>query len=122
MKLTKNFNSYEFDCESGELVPQKYFCHKLLLASTLQVIRTKVGNPIIINSAFRTIRHNKKVGGSINSYHLKCMAVDIYAKNTTLVELYNIIDYLQTKGLIVKGFLKMYKTHIHLDVRGRIVR
>ncbi len=31
MKLTKNFNDYEFDCKDGTIVPQKFFFNKLLL-------------------------------------------------------------------------------------------
>ena len=43
----------------------------------LEVLREKVGQPIIINSGYRSPQLNRKVGGAANSNHLTGCAVDI---------------------------------------------
>lgn len=47
------------------------------LQNRLNWIRTIFGYPIIINSGYRTEKHNKDVGGSPTSQHLTLSAVDI---------------------------------------------
>lgn len=48
----------------------------------LQKFRTVVGVPVIINSAYRSEKHNKAVGGSPNSQHLLGKAFDIRITNS----------------------------------------
>ncbi len=43
----------------------------------LEVLRNKVGHPIVINSGYRSPQLNRKVGGAANSNHLMGCAVDI---------------------------------------------
>ncbi len=73
-KLTKNFNLREFASHStGEVkISNK-------LVSQLQKVRNQIDKPIIITSAYRTKRDNKRVGGVENSQHLRGLAVDISA-------------------------------------------
>ena len=47
------------------------------LAAFLQSVRNIYGNPIIVNSAFRSNAVNEKAGGVKSSYHLKGLAADI---------------------------------------------
>ena len=47
------------------------------LADYLDVIREKVGKPILINSGFRCPVLNKAVGGVANSQHQKGLAADL---------------------------------------------
>ena len=42
----------------------------------LQTLRTLIGKPIKITSAYRSPAHNKKVGGAKASQHLKALAFD----------------------------------------------
>lgn len=74
--LSKNFKAREFACKSGADV----FKVDSRLVSLLQKIRDKFGVAVIINSAYRTAAHNKKVKGAKNSYHLQGMAADIVIK------------------------------------------
>lgn len=47
----------------------------------LQALRTGLGVPLLITSAYRDPEHNKRVGGAKNSYHLKGMAFDVRMDN-----------------------------------------
>ena len=66
--------------------------------------------PFVINSGFRTAEHNKEVGGSKTSSHLKGGAVDISCTNSSQRE--KIIS-----ALIIAGFQRVgiAKTFIHAD-------
>ena len=78
MKLI-NFNISEFDSPdlegSGEEMKANFL-------TKLQTARTLAGYPFSINSGYRTEAHNKRVGGSRNSSHLKGLACDISCKNS----------------------------------------
>lgn len=43
----------------------------------LQALRTRLGKPMIVNSAYRSPAYNKEVGGAQNSMHLYGKAFDI---------------------------------------------
>ena len=47
------------------------------LCTWLEVLRLRAGNPIRINSGYRSPQLNKKIGGAANSNHLTGCAVDI---------------------------------------------
>ena len=47
------------------------------LCGWLEVLRSRAGAPIIINSGYRSPQLNKKIGGAANSNHLTGCAVDI---------------------------------------------
>lgn len=68
------------------------------------------GIPYIINSGYRTEAHNKEVGGTKDSSHLKGLAVDI--KYETAEEFVLIM-----KGLLFVGFTRfgLGETFIHVD-------
>lgn len=107
MQLTKNFNSNEFDSpdkpSTGMLMDKKFI-------ETLQKARDIANTPFIITSGYRTIEHNKKVGGVSNSSHLKGKACDIKIKDDQ--HRHQIL-----RGLILAGFRRIgiAKTYIHVD-------
>lgn len=47
----------------------------------LQALRTRLGRPLIVNSAYRTPAHNRAVDGAQNSQHLVAKAFDISQAN-----------------------------------------
>lgn len=49
----------------------------LAFVKKLDNIRMRIGQPIKINSGFRTAAHNKKVGGVPDSAHLRGLAADL---------------------------------------------
>ena len=71
-----SFSPQELACRgTGQLMVDEASMDKL------QALRTMLGKPIILNSAFRSEAHNKKVGGAPNSQHLKAKAFDCRMEN-----------------------------------------
>jgi len=66
--------------------------------------------PFVINSAYRSLEHNEKIGGSPNSSHIKGLAVDI--KTTDSRTRYRVLE-----ALISVGFnrIGIADTFIHVD-------
>lgn len=56
-----------------------------LVTKILDPLRELYGKPITVNSCFRSVLVNKKVGGAKNSDHLKGMAADIYCDSNSLL-------------------------------------
>jgi uncharacterized protein YcbK (DUF882 family) len=107
MVQLKHFILSEFDSPdapgSGSQMKEEFL-------KKLDAARGLANVPFKINSGFRTITHNKKVGGEPNSAHTKGFAVDIgYSSGT---EAYKIL-----KGLMDVGFnrIGVYRSWIHAD-------
>lgn len=49
--------------------------------SKLQALRDHIGKPLIVQSAYRSAEHNRKVGGARHSMHLRARAFDISMSN-----------------------------------------
>lgn len=102
----KYFDLSEFDSPdkfgSGEEMKQPFL-------NKLEVARARAGVPFTINSGFRTIEHNRAVGGVENSSHTKGWAADIACDNDT--------KFAILEGLIFAGFnrIGIANTFIHVD-------
>lgn len=73
---TRNFGIHEFRSPDDKSLPIGGMDSRLLLK--LEWLRWKLGNkPVVVNSGYRTVAYNKKVGGIANSNHLKGNAADI---------------------------------------------
>jgi len=92
------------------------------LAYHLQRLRDKLDKPIKINSAYRCVNHNRKIGGAKNSQHILGNASDIVVKDMKPIEVFNFVDKLQKLNMFKLGGLKAYNTFTHLDIRGYIAR
>ena len=104
--------------ETGLDNPPATDSHLANLASlwdTLNYIREKFGEPIIINSAYRSVEVYKLVGGVQRSLHLQGRAADIRPKNPEKLEqLWKLINEYDDKyGLSQK--IK-YGTFIHIAI------
>ena len=119
--LTRNFNLSEFRCKDGTGVPPEYLCNVRVLATNLQVIRAKIGQPLVIVSGYRTPEHNRTCGGATNSYHLTASAADIRC-SLSPDELRQVILDLIESGEIMQGGLGLYDTFVHYDIRGTKAR
>ena len=107
MKLSKDFNDFEFTCGCG--------CQKNKVSPTLidklQQLRDMINKPIIITSGYRCKAYNKHIGGADNSPHLTGEASDIQVKAIapiTLAIIASKIAYIR---------IGIYDKHTHIDVR-----
>jgi len=75
--LTKHFSNWEFECSCGCEFDQV----QIEFIERLQKVRENFG-PLTINSGCRCERHNRKVGGSPDSSHLRGLAADIHCANS----------------------------------------
>lgn len=73
--------------------------------------RERAGVPFIINSGYRTESHNKAVGGSKNSYHMKGIACDISTNNENRYEILFALIEVGFKTIII------YENFVHVDLR-----
>lgn len=118
MRITENFSLSEFDCKDGSELPTALLPNVLDLADNLQVLRDYLGVPISINSAYRSLEHNRNIKGSTSSQHLLAKAADIVVESKTPEQVANIIKYLISEGKMIQGGLKAYNTFTHYDIRG----
>lgn len=105
-KLSDNFRVKEFRCKDGS----DSILIDLEMIHILQKIRD-IGGPVSINSAYRTVNYNKKVGGAANSYHRFGRAFDIRCGGLKLDDICAIANTLGVKGII------RYSTFVHIDSR-----
>ena len=117
-QLTKNFNLIEFQSKDGSIMPEWVEKNVIETAKNLQILRNFLGYPIHISSAYRSKKHNERIGGVINSRHLDGTAVDISCKNISSKKLYKKIEYLISIGHIKEGGLGVYNGFVHYDTRG----
>lgn len=64
------------------------------LADFLNEVREEFGEPIVVNSAYRTPIVNKLVGGVSNSFHLEGRAADIRPSYSPSVDFYSELERL----------------------------
>lgn len=111
-RLSEHFVRREFMCKCGCALCKP---HPALFPA-LELLRHHIGDrPIIINSGHRCAAHNKEVGGSRNSQHLHGRAADIRCPGRTSEELF--IAALHVPQFRLSG-IGVYKTFLHVDVRG----
>jgi uncharacterized protein YcbK (DUF882 family) len=118
IKLSDHFNSNEFACHCGcgdSAVSDK-------LVNVLEIIRTAVGRPLSVVSGKRCEKHNRAVGGVKNSQHKLGMAADIKVSGLTPRQVHDAIEKLHHEGVAHIGGLGLYKTFVHVDVRGGVAR
>ena len=118
MKITKNFDLKEFACNDGTTVPDILLPNVIELAKNLQVIRDALGKPVHINSAYRTVDYNKKIGGATKSQHLIGKAADIRINGIAPKEVADAIEQLISEGKMKQGGLGRYNSFTHYDIRG----
>lgn len=107
-KISADFTIKEFACKDKT---DKILLDIVFVRDVLQKIREYFKAAVIVNSGYRTISYNKKVGGASGSYHLYGRAFDIAVKGHTPEE---VAKYAQTLG--IDGIIQ-YNGFVHLDSR-----
>ena len=115
MKLTKHFDSSEFDCQCGCGTGKI----KIELVEMLEEIRVLYDRPMRINSGIRCLEHNRKIGSKDTSSHIKCVAADIGC--TSMTERLNLMQCIlrvgeMDSGLVLFQRIGLHKSFIHLDI------
>ena len=108
IRISEHFRANEFACKDGTdniLIDSE-------LIETLEKIRNHFNAAVIINSGFRTVKHNRKVNGAKASYHCKGMAADIVVKGHNPKEVAEYADSILDKGGVIR-----YNNFVHIDVR-----
>lgn len=108
-KVGQNFKVKEFACQDGSQVVfiDDYLC------TILDILRNKIGKPIIVTSGYRTPWWNAKCSGAKYSYHMRGMAADIKVNGMSAKELAKKLDEVVPNGC---GII-VYNNWVHFDVR-----
>lgn len=108
-RLSEHFTLGEFASRDGA---DMVLVHPATIL-ILEAVRRRYGRAFSPNSAFRTPRHNIRVGGSPRSKHLLGMAVDIAVPGVTPEEVARFAEEIGVGGIGI------YPTFVHLDCAGR---
>lgn len=84
----------------------------------LQKLRMMLGKPLIINSAYRSVSHNRNVGGATNSNHMQGVAFDINMANHDPVVFERTARSLGFNGI---GHYPG-SNFMHIDTRSKLTR
>ena len=108
-KVGQYFKVKEFACKDGSQVVfiDDYLC------TVLDILRNKLGKPIIVTSGYRTPGWNAKCNGAKYSYHTRGMAADIKVNGMKAKELAKKLDEIVPNGC---GII-VYDSWVHFDVR-----
>ena len=109
--LSAHFKVREFACADGS---GPVFVSPALV-DILENIRVHFGQPVHINSGYRTVSYNAGVSGSSKkSQHCSGLAADIRVDGHTPAEVYAYAETL----LGDHGGLGIYNSFVHVDVRA----
>lgn len=129
-RLTKNFILGEFLSKDGVMPNQKELDNIVISAHIFQIFRDYINsgnvqlevgivNAIHVNSAHRSAERNSQIKGAAEgSYHLVGMAIDFWVEGYSSDQSGQIMEHMMKYGLIPKGGLAVYSTHVHYDWRG----
>lgn len=122
-RLSKHFIVEEFDCHDGTKVkPRDYKGLSVLCTTYLEPLRAKYGSVTIL-SGYRTVSHNRKVGGASKSYHVYSIhdggdqAADIRCVRGSPRQWHSTLNWLRKNKRGGKGGLGLYPTFCHVDLR-----
>lgn len=122
MNLTSNFEIEEFASPDVDYFPISVINNLAELAQNLEIIRSRLGEPIYISSGWRTVEHNRRVGGAKDSQHLLGKAADIWSEIYSPKEIHYMIEQLINAGVMQEGGVGLYNTFVHYDIRGAKAR
>lgn len=116
-----NFTERELYSKSPDKPPAHQLVNEVI--DGVQIIRTWLGRPVIINSTYRTKKHNDSLGSNDRSQHRISTAIDFKAKYKEDLEKVKkelrsrkgpLWEKLRNAG--VQGF-GIYGSFIHIDAR-----
>lgn len=122
-RLSTHFVVEEFDCKDGTKVsPREYAGLEYLCRQFLEPLRKKYG-PCTVHSGYRTVAHNRSVGGEPNSFHIYTMhdgndqAADVSFARGNPSQWHATANSIRQKKRSGRGGLGLYRTFVHIDIR-----
>lgn len=112
MKVSKNFQDYEFACHCPN--DCGYQAIDIRLLDLLQQIRDHYNKPVHVHCAHRCPEHNKNQKSKPTSQHIRGVAADFHINGVDPMEIYTWLDTGIMNG---KYGLGVYDDFIHIDVR-----
>lgn len=109
----------ELACRDGTPYPPEWRTTRAVaLAHEFERIRTRVGAPIAIGSAYRTPAYNRRIGGAVHSQHCQGRALDLYPPvGWTVGAFATVIRAVIADERCVIFGLGRYPTFVHIDIR-----
>ena len=84
------------------------------LVDALETFRSRVGRPVIVDSAYRCPQHNSQVGGAGKSEHVEGLAADLRVNGMTAAEL----EAVARRIPAIRGIGRAdFQDYLHIDVR-----
>jgi uncharacterized protein YcbK (DUF882 family) len=122
-RLSKHFVVEEFDCRDGSKVMKRdYNGLEFLCKTFLEPLRAKYGSVTIL-SGYRSLAHNRRVGGASKSFHVYTMhdgndqAADIRCVRGTPRQWHSTLNWLRKNKRGGRGGLGLYSNFVHVDIR-----
>lgn len=97
--------------------PRELWNNILPTIRTLDILRTELGAPIRIISAYRTPAYNRAIGGAPRSHHTEFRAIDFTCDWGRPDKWVQELLEMRHSGEFTGGIGK-YSTFIHIDTRG----
>jgi len=82
--------------------------------NALDILRSRLGHPIGLSSAYRSPYHNSKIGGAPRSSHLEGHAFDVRLQGKDKAVIRKVAEQVG-----FRGFGMRYQTFIHIDMGRR---
>jgi|GEM_PF-325103 len=113
--LSPHFTREELACHHcGQLVVQPE------LLAGLEILRLRVGSPVVVQDGYRCPAHNLQVGGVSDSEHCRGMAADVHILGCSLQQMFDLALLVPE---FARGGIGVYDGgFIHVDVRGEVAR
>ena len=109
--LTKNLSRHEMECSCGCGLDTMDW-------ETLEVVQDACDHfdaKVTVNSGCRCEEYNSRIGGSSNSQHTKCRAMDIVIQGVSPEEVWGYLS-----GLYVTKYgIGKYESFTHIDTRTK---
>lgn len=114
--LSQHFDKQEFDCKGNGCCDKTAVINPILVDALEQLRLLAGGKQIRINSGIRCKKHNELIGGAKDSFHVKCDAADVEPPKGMTPDKF--AELAKKIPVFKNGGIGIYKSWVHLDVRG----
>lgn len=112
--ISEHFRSSEMDCHCQSRECTVTYVDTDLI-DALELLREKVGAPIVVTSGYRCSSHNRAVGGKPGSVHMTGKAADVLCEGVS-------VDTIRYAAESIPAFddggIGRYDSFTHLDTRN----